>query len=143
MAYKQPSSGAPFKQMGSSPAKQSIDFWNQTPEEYAQYQKNQKIDHVGRTSDKIHSAEKKIGELNKSLNKNIKKVKGNTVKISKKVVLDQMKKAGSKLKYSDVKKALRTSIKAAGKIPKFIPGVAGFLASKAAGVAGLVFTSEK
>ena len=63
MAYKQPSSGTPFKQMGSSPAKQSIDFWNQTPEEYAQYQKKQKIDHVKRTTDKIHSTEKKIGEL--------------------------------------------------------------------------------
>jgi hypothetical protein len=68
MAYKQPSSGAPFKQMGSSPAKQSIDFWNQTPEK--------KIDHVKRTTDKIHSTEKKIGELNKSRAKDIKKVKG-------------------------------------------------------------------
>ena len=138
MAYKQPSSGAPFKQMGSSPAKQSIDFWNQTPEEYAKYQKNQKIDHVKRTTDNIHSTEKKIGELKESRAKDIKKVKGNTVKISKKVVLDQMKKTGSKLKYSDVKKALKTGIKAAGKIPKFVPGVTGFLASKSAGVAGLV-----
>jgi hypothetical protein len=108
MAYKQPSSGTPFKQMGSSPAKQSIDFWNQTPEK--------KIDHVKRTTDKIHSTEKKIGELKESRAKDIKKVKGNTVKISKKEVLDQMKKTGSKLKYSDVKKALKTSIKAAGKI---------------------------
>jgi hypothetical protein len=119
MAYKQPSSGAPFKQMGSSPAKQSIDFWNQTPEK--------KIDHVKRTTDKIHSTEKKIGELKESRAKDIKKVKGNTVKISKKEVLDQMKKTGSKLKYSDVKKALKTSIKAAGKIAKFVPGVAGLV----------------
>jgi hypothetical protein len=126
MAYKQPSSGTPFKQMGSSPAKQ-IDFWNQTPEEYAQYQKNQKIDHVGRTTDKIHSTEKKIGELKESRAKDIKKVKGNTVKISKKEVLDQMKKTGSKLKYSDVKKALKTGVKAAGKIAKFVPGVAGLM----------------
>ena len=127
MAYKQPSSGTPFKQMGSSPAKQSIDFWNQTPEEYAKYQKNQKIDHVGRTTDKIHSTEKKIGELKESRAKDIKKVKSNTVKISKKVVLDQMKKTGSKLKYSDVKKALKTSVRAAGKIAKFVPGVAGLV----------------
>ena len=119
MAYKQPSSGTPFKQMGSSPAKQSIDFWNQTPEK--------KIDHVKRTTDKIHSTEKKIGELKESRAKDIKKVKGNTVKISKKEVLDQMKKTGSKLKYSDVKKALKTSIKAAGKIAKFVPGVAGLV----------------
>jgi hypothetical protein len=119
MAYKQPSSGAPFKQMGSSPAKQSIDFWNQTPEK--------KIDHVKRTTDKIHSTEKKIGELKESRAKDIKKVKGNTVKISKKEVLDQMKKTGSKLKYSDVKKALKTSVRAAGKIAKFVPGVAGLV----------------
>ena len=119
MAYKQPSSGAPFKQMGSSPAKQSIDFWNQAPEK--------KIDHVKRTTDKIHSTEKKIGELKESRAKDIKKVKGNTVKISKKEVLDQMKKTGSKLKYSDVKKALKTSVKAAGKIAKFVPGVAGLV----------------
>jgi hypothetical protein len=119
MAYKQPSSGTPFKQMGSSPAKQSIDFWNQTPEK--------KIDHVKRTTDKIHSTEKKIGELKESRAKDIKKVKGNTVKISKKEVLDQMKKTGSKLKYSDVKKALKTSVRAAGKIAKFVPGVAGLV----------------
>ena len=119
MAYKQPSSGVPFKQMGSSPAKQSIDFWNQTPEK--------KIDHVKRTTDKIHSTEKKIGELKESRAKYIKKVKGNTVKISKKEVLDQMKKTGSKLKYSDVKKALKTSVRAAGKIAKFVPGVAGLV----------------
>jgi hypothetical protein len=80
MAYKQPSSGVPFKQMGSSPAKQSIDFWNQAPEEYAQYQKNQKIDHVKRTTDNIHSTEKKIGELKESRAKDIKKVKGNFCK---------------------------------------------------------------
>ena len=92
MAYKQPSSG-PFKMMGSSPMKQ-----------------DEKIDHVGRTVDKLHSNEKKIGELKKSRAKDIKKVKGNTVKISKKDVLKQMKTAGTKLPYSSVKNALKTSI---------------------------------
>jgi hypothetical protein len=119
MAYKQPSSGVPFKQMGSSPAKQSIDFWNQAPEK--------KIDHVKRTTDKIHSTEKKIGELNKSRAKDIKKVKGPVVEISKKAIRDQMKKAGTKIPYSKIKEALKTSIKVAGKIPKFIPGVAGLV----------------
>jgi hypothetical protein len=119
MAYRQPSSGVPFKQLGSSPAKQSIDFWNQTPEK--------KIDHVKRTTDKIHSTEKKIGELKESRAKDIKKVKGNTVKISKKVVLDQMKKTGSKIPYSKIKEALKTSIKAAGKTAKFVPGVLGLM----------------
>ena len=109
MAYKQPSSG-PFKMMGSSPVKQ-----------------DKKIDHVGRTVDKLHSNEKKIGELKKSRAKEIKKVKGNTVKISKKDVLKQMKKAGTKLPYSSVKNALSTSIKAAGKVAKFVPGVAGLV----------------
>ena len=111
MAYKQPSSG-PFKMMGSSPVKQ-----------------DKKIDHVGRTVDKLHSNEKKIGELKKSRTKEIKKVKGNTVKISKKEVLKQMKTAGTKLPYSSVKNALKTSIKAAGKVAKFIPGVAGLVLS--------------
>jgi hypothetical protein len=120
MAYKQPSSGAPFKQMGSSPAKQSIDFWNQAPEK--------KIDHVKRTTDKIHSTEKKIGELKESRAKDIKKVKGNFVEISKKAIREQMKKSGTKIPYSKIKEALKTSIKAAGKIAKFVPGVAGFLA---------------
>ena len=119
MAYRQPSSGVPFKQLGSSPAKQSIDFWNQTPEK--------KIDHVKRTTDKIHSTEKKIGELKESRAKDIKKVKGNTVKISKKVVLDQMKKTGSKIPYSKIKEALKTSIKAAGKTARFVPGVLGLV----------------
>jgi hypothetical protein len=119
MAYKQPSSGAPFKQMGSSPAKQSIDFWNQTPEK--------KIDHVKRTTDKIHSTEKKIGELKESRAKDIKKVKGNFVEISKKAIREQMKKAGTKVPYSKIKEALKTSIKAAGKTAKFIPGVAGLV----------------
>ena len=109
MAYKQPSSG-PFKMMGSSPMKQ-----------------DKKIDHVGRTVDKIHSNEKKIGELKKSRAKDIKKVKGKTVTISKKDVLKQMKTAGSKLPYSSVKNALKTSIKAAGKVAKFVPGVAGLV----------------
>ena len=83
----------------------------------------QKIDHVGRTTDRIHKNEMKAADLKKSRATEIKKVKGKTVKISKKDVLSQMKKAGSKLKYSDVKKALKTSIKAAGKTAKFIPGL--------------------
>jgi hypothetical protein len=119
MAYKQPSSGAPFKQMGSSPAKQSIDFWNQTPEK--------KIDHVKRTTDKIHSTEKKIGELKESRAKDIKKVKGPVVEISKKAIREQMKKSSTKIPYSSIKNALKTSIKAAGKTAKFIPGVAGLV----------------
>ena len=119
MAYKQPSSGAPFKQMGSSPAKQSIDFWNQTPEK--------KIDHVKRTTDKIHSTEKKIGELKESRAKDIKKVKGNFVEISKKAIREQMKKAGTKVPYSKIKEALKTSIKAAGKTARFVPGVLGLV----------------
>jgi hypothetical protein len=119
MAYKQPSSGAPFKQMGSSPAKQSIDFWNQTPEK--------KIDHVKRTTDKIHSTEKKIGELKESRAKDIKKVKGNFVEISKKAIREQMKKTGTKIPYSKIKEALKTSIKVAGKTAKFVPGVAGLV----------------
>ena len=134
MAYKQPSSGTPFKQMGSSPAKQSIDFWNQTPEEYQKKQKKDhvkrttdKIDHVKRTTDKIHSTEKKIGELNKSRAKDIKKVKGPVVEISKKDIIKQMKKSGTKIPYSKIKEALKTSVKGAGKIAKFIPGVAGLM----------------
>ena len=119
MAYKQPSSGTPFKQMGSSPAKQSIDFWNQTPEK--------KIDHVKRTTDKIHSTEKKIGELKESRAKDIKKVKGNFVEISKKAIREQMKKAGTKVPYSKIKEALKTSIKAAGKTARFVPGVLGLM----------------
>jgi predicted RNA-binding protein Jag len=118
MAYKQPSSGAPFKQMGSSPAKQSIDFWNQTPEK--------KIDHVKRTTDKIHSTEKKIGELKESRAKDIKKVKGKLWRYLRKL-LEQMKKSGTKIPYSSIKKALKTSIKAAGKTAKFVPGVAGLV----------------
>ena len=119
MAYKQPSSGTPFKQMGSSPAKQSIDFWNQAPEK--------KIDHVKRTTDKIHSTEKKIGELKESRAKDIKKVKGNFVEISKKAIREQMKKAGTKVPYSKIKEALKTSIKAAGKTARFVPGVLGLM----------------
>jgi hypothetical protein len=119
MAYKQPSSGVPFKQMGSSPAKQSIDFWNQAPEK--------KIDHVKRTTDNIHSTEKKIGELKESRVKDIKKVKGNFVEISKKAIREQMKKAGTKVPYSKIKEALKTSIKAAGKTARFVPGVLGLV----------------
>ena len=101
---------------GVSPVKQetgSIDFWNQP----------------SRQSDIIHKAEKGIGKSKEVISKTVKKVKGKTVKISKKDVLSQMKKAGSKLKYSDVKKALKTSIKAAGKVAKFVPGVAGLVLS--------------
>jgi hypothetical protein len=107
MAYKQPSSGTPFKQMGSSPVKQ--------------------VDHVGRTTDKILSNEKSIAELNKSRAKDIKKVKGNFVEISKKAIREQMKKAGTKVPYSKIKEALKTSIKAAGKTAKFVPGVLGLM----------------
>lgn len=116
MAYKQPSSGLPFKQLGSSPAKQSIDFWNQTP-----------IDHVKRTTDKIHSTEKKIGELNKSRANVIKKIKGSVVEISKKDIIKQMKKSGTKIPYSKIKEALKISVKGAGKTAKFIPGVLGLM----------------
>jgi hypothetical protein len=107
MAYKQPSSGVPFKQLGSSPAKQ--------------------VDHVGRTTDKILSNEKKIADLNKSRAKDIKKTKGSVVEISKKAIREQMKKSGTKIPYSSIKNALKTSIKAAGKTAKFIPGVAGLV----------------
>ena len=97
------------------------------PSLYSPMKQDKKIDHVGRTVDKLHSNEKKIGELKKSRAKDIKKVKGNTVKISKKDVLKQMKTAGTKLPYSSVKNALKTSIKAAGKVAKFVPGVAGLV----------------
>ena len=123
MAYKQPSSGLPFKQLGSSPAKQSIDFGNQTP----QANSPDRIDHVKRTTDKIHSTEKKIGELNKSRANVIKKVKGPVVEISKKDIIKQMKKSGTKIPYSKIKEALKTSVKGAGKIAKFIPGVLGLI----------------
>ena len=106
MAYKQPSSGTPFKQMGSSPAKQTL---------------------VERTTDKILSNEKSIAELNKSRAKVIKKTKGPVVEISKKDIIKQMKKSGTKIPYSKVKEALKTSVKAAGKIAKFVPGVAGLV----------------
>ena len=88
---------------------------------------DKKIDHVGRTVDKIHSNEKKIGELKKSRAKDIKKVKGKTVTISKKDVLKQMKKSGTKIPYSSIKQSLKTGIKAAGKVAKFVPGVAGLI----------------
>ena len=130
MAFKLKSGNTTaFKQMGSSPAKQTIDFWNQTPEEYAQYQKQQKIDHVKRTTDKIHSTEKSIGELEESRNKDIKRNKGKTVEISKKDIVRQMNKSGTKVPYSKIKKALKTSVRKAGKIAKFIPGVAGLVLS--------------
>ena len=130
MAFKLKSGNTTaFKQMGSSPAKQTIDFWNQTPEEYAEYQKKQKIDHVKRTTDKIHSTEKSIGELKESRNKDIKRNKGKNVKISKKDIVRQMNKSGTKVPYSKLKKALKTSVRKAGKIAKFIPGVAGLVLS--------------
>ena len=128
MAFKLKSGNTTaFKQMGSSPAKQTIDFWNQTPEEYAQYQKQQKIDHVKRTTDKIHSNEKKIGELKESRSKDIRRNKGKTVKISKKDIVRQMNKSGTKVPYSKIKKALKTSVRKAGKIAKFVPGVVGLV----------------
>jgi hypothetical protein len=164
MAYKQKSSGLPFKQMGSTPAKQSLDFWNQTPEEHKIRQAKDVAEHktskaknfntkggktttpgysttkgaktttpkkaislVERTTDLLHKNEKKIGELKESRAKDIKRVKGNTVKVSKKEILKQMQKSGTKLPYSSIKKALSTSIKAAGKVAKFVPGVAGLI----------------
>ena len=128
MAFKLKSGNTTaFKQMGSSPAKQSIDFWNQTPEEYAEYQKKQKIDHVKRTTDKIHSTEKKIGELKESRSKDIRRNKGKTVKISKKDIVRQMNKSGTKVPYHELKKALKTSVRKAGKIAKFVPGVVGLV----------------
>ena len=114
--------GSPMKRnfgIGVSPVKQekgSIDFWNQPS-------KTKEVDLVKRTTDKLHSTEKSIGELKESRAKDIKKVKGKTVKISKKDVLKQMKKTGSKLKYSDVKKSLTKSISKAGKFVKFVPGL--------------------
>ena len=87
------------------------------------------INLVKRTTDLMHKNEMKIGELKKSSAQDVKNVKGKTVKISKKDVLKQMKTAGTKLPYSSVKNALKTSIKAAGKVAKFIPGVAGLVLS--------------
>ena len=127
MAYKQPSAGLPFKQLGSSPVKQSIDFWNQTPKEYAEYQKKQNIDHAKRTTNKIHSTEKRIGELKESRNKDIKRNRGKNVKISKKDIVRQMNKSGTKSSYFDIKKALKTSVRKAGKTAKFVPGVVGLV----------------
>ena len=130
MAFKLKSGNTTaFKQMGSSPAKQTIDFWNQTPEEYAQYQKQQKIDHVKRTTDKIHSTEKSIGELKESRSKDIRRNKGKNVKISKKDIVRQMNKSGTKVPYSKIKKALKTSVRKAGKVAKFVPGVVGLVLS--------------
>ena len=124
----------PFKMKGS-PMKRNFNFTGDSKSTTPKYSttkaaktttpKSKSL--VGRTVDKIHKNEMKIGELKKSRAKDIKKVKGNTVKISKKEVLGQMKKAGSKLPYSSVKNALKTSIKAAGKVAKFIPGVAGLV----------------
>ena len=69
----------------------------------------QKIDHVGRTVQKIHESEVGIGEAKKRLAKSIKKAP-KTVKISKKDILKQMKKTGSRLKYSDVKKLKKVNL---------------------------------
>ena len=106
--------GTPFKMkgfsgFGNSPVKQtgSIDFWNQP----------------SRQSDIIHKAEKGIGKTADALGKEVKKVKGKTVKIKTSDIVKQMKKIGSKLKLSDVKKALTTSIKQAGKRTTFIPSL--------------------
>jgi len=100
----------PFKQMGSSPMKQktgTIDFWNQP----------------SRQSDVIHKAEKGIGKTTDALSKEVKKVKGKTVTISKKAAMDQAKKVGSKANWKNIKKVLKTSIETAGKTAKFIPAL--------------------
>jgi len=124
MAYKQPSSGLPFKQLGSSPAKQkeTIDFWNQPS-------KTKEVDLVKRTTDKLHSTEKSIGKSKEALNKSIKKVKGKTVNIKISDIKRQLKSASSKIKLSDVKKSLTKSMKLAGKVAKFVPGVLGLVLS--------------
>jgi len=99
-----------FKHVGSSPVKQktgSIDFWNQP----------------SRQSDVIHKAEKGIGKTTDALSKEVKKVKGKTVTISKKAAMGQAKKVGSKASWKNIKKVLKTGIKAAGKTAKFVPGV--------------------
>ena len=106
--------GTPFKMkgfsgFGNSPVKQtgSIDFWNQP----------------SRQSDIIHKAEKGIGKTADALGKEVKKVKGKTVTISKKAAMDQAKKVGSKASWKNIKKVLKTGIKTAGKTAKFVPGV--------------------
>ena len=128
-----------FKNLGSSPAKQK-DF-NKTGSKASTtpgYSSTKAaktttpkkgINLVKRTTDLMHKNEMKMADLKKARSKDIKKVKGKTVKISKKDVLKQMKTAGTKLPYSSVKNALKTSIKAAGKVAKFIPGVAGLVLS--------------
>ena len=68
-------------------------------------------------------AEKTISQTKEILKKDIKKVKGKTIKIKTSDIVKKLKSTGSKLKLSQVKKALGTSIKAAGKIAKFVPGV--------------------
>jgi len=78
---------------------------------------------VGRTVDKIHKNEMKIGELKESRAQDIKKVKGNTVNISKKEVLKQMKKTNTKIPYGKIKDSLKKAITAGGKTARFIPGV--------------------
>jgi len=99
-----------FKHVGSSPVKQktgSIDFWNQP----------------SRQSDVIHKAEKGIGKTTDALSKEVKKVKGKTVTISKKAAMDQAKKVGSKVNWKNIKKVLKTGIETAGKTAKFIPAL--------------------
>ena len=100
----------PFKMMGSSPVKQktgTIDFWNQPSKQ----------------SDIIHKAEKGIGKTTDALSKEVKKVKGKTVTISKKAAMGQAKKVGSKTSWKNIKKVLKTSIETAGKTAKFIPAL--------------------
>ena len=107
--------GTPFKMkgfsgFGNSPLKQktgSIDFWNQP----------------SRQSDVIHKAEKGIGKTTDALSKEVKKVKGKTVTISKKAAMGQAKKVGSKASWKNIKKVLKTSIETAGKTAKFIPAL--------------------
>ena len=109
MAFKM--KGSPMQRnfgIGASPAKKTTDP-------------------VEKTVNTVSSNEKSIADANKKRSKTIEKVKGDTVKISKKDVLKQMKTTGTKLPYSSIKNALKTSIKAAGKIAKFVPGVAGLV----------------
>jgi len=40
-----------------------------------------------------------------------------------------MNKSGTKVPYSKIKKALKTSVRQAGKIAKFVPGVVGLVLS--------------
>jgi len=82
-----------------------------------------KVDLIGKTTQKIHESEKAIGKAKEGIQKGVKKIKSKIVKIKTSDIVKQMKKTGSKLKLSDVKKSLSKSIKAGGKVAKFLPGV--------------------